>query len=417
VNEELAALHRAIERQRSLCAAQPKKFTKEESSAGLDDEAKRVCVWEDIWLARERSYSEYTRTAVNLLALRRENFNPSAMKIADLIPLRSMGAHNTIHQLQNYVAGIAPGGLVMRPDGALDMDKSFVHVDYFSLLHNLTVRNNVQARVSNHPVDLLAVRIPAELVRPLITDTEIASDVVWVSSGPEQALILAREDRSGQLSFRYLPIKNLTEDEAGHLHFESSSWQPGFPLQIFEDPQLKLPAAAQGQSREEWLNRWHTDLEWLEALHQTRYSNGLIGLHEQLARHMVGRLVEEPGISSDERLLRRLLRRQRENIEADILAVASDHWNFDVRGFNPGGNHGSFLRISTHSTLMFAGGDKTGVPRGAVIEEPYDSLSFVPTLLALTGNLRDDNNPIPILWDKGFRHFPGRPIKEVLAPR
>ena len=40
------------------------------------------------------------------------------------------------------------------------------------------------------------------------------------------------------------------------------------------------------------------------------------------------------------------------------MVVASDHWNFDVRGFNPGGNHGSFLRISTHSTLMFAGGDQ-----------------------------------------------------------
>jgi hypothetical protein len=417
VNEELAALHRAIERQRGLCTAQPKKFTKEQSAAGLDDEAKRVCVWEDIWLARQRSYSGYTRTVANLLALRRGNFHASAVKISDLIPLRSMGAHNTIYQLQNYVAGIAPGGLVVKPDGTLDMDKSSVHVDYFSLLHDLTVRNNVQAGVSNHPVDLLAVRIPAELVRTLISDTEIGPDVVWVSSGPEQALILAREDREGQLSFRYLPIKNLTEDESGHLHFDSSIWQPGFPLQIVEDPQLKLPAAAQGQSREEWLSRWHTDLEWLEALHRTRYSNGLIGLHEQLARHMVGRLVEEPGISPDERLLRRLLRRQRENIEADILVVASDHWNFDVRGFNPGGNHGSFLRISTHSTLMFAGGDKTGVPRGAVIEEPYDSLSFVPTVLALTGNLRDDNNPIPILWDKGFRHFPGRPIKEVLAPR
>ena len=253
----------------------------------------------------------------------------------------------------------------------------------------------------------------------MITDTEIAPDVVWVSTGPErQALILAHEDAEGQLSFRYLPIKNLTEDETGHLYFESSTWQPGFPLQIFEDPRLKLPAAAQGQSREAWLSHWHTDLEWLEALHQTRYSNGLIGLHEQLARHRVGRLVvEEPGISTDERLLRRLLRRQRDNIEADLLVVASDHWNFDVRGFNPGGNHGSFFRISTHSTLMLAGGDKTSVPRGAVIEEPYDSLSFVPTVLALTGNLRDDNNPIPILWDKGFRRFPGRPIKELLAPR
>ena len=75
MNEELAALHRAIERQRGLCAAQPRKFTKEQSEAGLDDEAKRVCVWQDIWLAREQSYSEYIRIVTNLLALRNETFN------------------------------------------------------------------------------------------------------------------------------------------------------------------------------------------------------------------------------------------------------------------------------------------------------------------------------------------------------
>jgi len=44
-------------------------------------------------------------------------------------------------------------------------------------------------------------------------------------------------------------------------------------------------------------------------------------------------------------------------------ALRPNHWNFDVRGFNPGGNHGSFFRISTHSTLMFAGGERTGTPR------------------------------------------------------
>jgi hypothetical protein len=415
LNEELGALHRSILKQADVCAVQPKKFTKEQSAAGLDDEAKRACVWEDIWLARERSYSEYARTVANLLALRKENFLASSLKIDDLVARHSMGEHNTIHQLQNYVVGIAPGGPSLNPDGSLDLDKSLVHVDYFSLLRNLTVRNNVQAGVENHPIDLLAVRIPAELVKPFISETDIAPDVVWVSARNEQqALILARENAQGQLSFRYLPIKGLTQDETGQLHFQPSSWQPGLPLQIFEDPQLQLPAGE--QNREAWLNRWHTDQEWLEALHQTRYSNGLIGLNEQLARHRVRRLLtEEPGISADERLLRRLLQRQRKNTEADILVVASDHWNFDVRGFNPGGNHGSFFRISTHATLMLAGGDKTAIPRGAVIEEPYDSLSFVPTVLALTGNLRDDNNPIPALWDKGFRRFPGRPIRELLS--
>jgi hypothetical protein len=416
ISEELGALRRAIGRQSALCAAQPKKFTKEETAAGLDDAAKRVCVWQDIWIGQDRGYSEYARTVANLLALRKDNFNPAKLKIEDLIPHRSMGERNTIHQLQNYVAGIAPGGLVLKGDGSLDMSKSFVHIDYFSLLRNQTVRNNVQAGVLNRPVDLLGVRIPAGLVKPLIGDKEILPDVVWVSAGvdqDQQALILARADAEGQLCFRYLPIKNLTQDETGQVHFEPSTRHGGLPLQILEDPQLQVPA----DKREAWLSEWHTDLEWLHALHRTRYSNGLIGLHEQLAIHPVGRLVlDEPGISADERLLRRLLRQQRENIESDMLVIANDHWNFDVRGFNPGGNHGSFFRVSTHATLLFAGGDKTTIPRGSVVEEPYDSLSFVPTVLALTGNLRDDNNPIPVLWDKGFRHFPGRSIKEVLAP-
>ena len=35
-------------------------------------------------------------------------------------------------------------------------------------------------------------------------------------------------------------------------------------------------------------------------------------------------------------------------------------------------------------------------------------------MLALTGNLRDDSNPIPIHWDEGFRRFPGRIIRELL---
>jgi hypothetical protein len=416
IDEELGALRRRIQRQRELCAAQPKKFTKEDADAGRDDEAKRVCAWADIWIGQEQGYGNYGRILRNLLALRKDNLDVSQLRIEDVIARRAMGEHNTIHQLQNYVAGISPGGLVLRADRSLDMERSFVHVDYFSLFHNLTVRNNVQVGVLDRPIDLLAMRVPVELVTPLINENGIA-DVVWVSAGPEQqALILARADKQGQLSFRYVPIKHLTQDQAGHLQFEFSPWHSGLPLQILEDRELEVPLAEKAQSREAWLSEWHTDLEWFHALHKTHYSNGLIGLHEQLARHPIARLsLDEAGISADELLLRRLLRKQRANIEADLLVVANDHWNFDVRGFNPGGNHGSFFRISTHSTFMLAGGDKTMIPRAVVVDEPYDSLSFVPTVLALTGNLRDDNNPIPVLWDKGFRRFPGRPVKEVLA--
>jgi hypothetical protein len=412
ITEELAALQRRIDRQQVLCTEQPKKFTPEELKQGRDEDAKRTCAWFDIWLGQMQNYTAYINTVKNLLSLRKETFAPASIKIADLIAPRAMGESNSVYELQNYITGVAPGGLVLKADGSLDMEKSFVRVDYFSLLQGVKVRNNVQAAISNRPVDMIATRIPAELVKSLITENDIADDVVWVTAGPDrQALILTREDKAGKLSFRYLPIRNLKQDASGRLQFETSQWRAGLPLQLFEDPNLNAPG-----NREAWLTQWHTDQEWFRAVHRTRYSNGIIGLHEQLARHDVGRLnVDEPGLSTDDRLLRRLLHRQRQNIEADLLVVANDHWNFDVRGFNPGGNHGSFLRISTHSTFMLWGGDKTTIPRRQVIDQPYDSLSFVPTVLALTGNLRDDNNPIPVLLEKGFRRFPGRPVTEVLG--
>ena len=71
-----------------------------------------------------------------------------------------MGEHNTPHQLQNYVVGPAPGGLRLTPGGALDMEQSFVRLDYFALLGDISVRNNVQAGVSSRPVDFVAVRVP-----------------------------------------------------------------------------------------------------------------------------------------------------------------------------------------------------------------------------------------------------------------
>jgi hypothetical protein len=149
----------------------------------------------------------------------------------------------------------------------------------------------------------------------------------------------------------------------------------------------------------------------LRALHKTQYSNGLIGLHEQFTQFVAPATdANAAGISEDERLLRSLRRRQRRLAETDLQVFANNHWNFDVRGFNPGGNHGSFLRISTHSTFMLAG---DGVPRGLAVTEPYDSLSVVPTILALTGNLQTDNTPSEGLVKRGFIKFPGRVVTEI----
>jgi len=86
-----------------------------------------------------------------------------------------------------------------------------------------------------------------------------------------------------------------------------------------------------------------------------------------------------PGISP---ILLRFERRRRELVQADFHVFAADHWNFNVRFPNPGGNHEGVFRISTHSVWMFAG---AGIPP-SVVSEPYDSLSFASTILSLTGH-------------------------------
>jgi hypothetical protein len=416
LDEELGALRPAIVKQRALCESQPKKFTVQDREFGRDDNARRVCVLATQWAAQAKGYGAYVATMRNLLGLRPEHFDPFKVKIGSVIPEDSMGRRNSVHDLQNYVVGPGRDGLVLKSDGSLDLDRSFLRINYLSLIHEQEVRNNVQQDIGNRPVDFIATRITRAAIAPALSlDLQPDDDVVWLYGGPvRQALVLARGEAQGQLRLRYLPISHLIQDEQGVIRFDPVAWQQGLPLHLLEDPRLSIPL----DDRLAWLNDWHTDVEWLHAAHKTQYSNGLIGLHEQFTQFSApGTDVAADGLSADEKLLRRFRRRQRQLVETDMLILANNHWNFDVRGFNPGGNHGSFFRISTHATLMFAGGDNTGIPRGLAVSEPYDSLSVVPTILALTGNLQSDNQPVESLARRGFMRFPGRVIADVAGAR
>ncbi|HEY5073796.1 MAG TPA: hypothetical protein VII34_03805, partial [Pyrinomonadaceae bacterium] len=410
--EEMRALRRATEKQSALCESQPKKFTVADREMGRDDNARRICVLAAQWTEQAKGYGAYVATMRNLSGLRPETFDPFKLKIPELIPEDSMGQRNSVHDLQNYVVGPGRDGLVLKSNGSLDLERSFLRINYLTLIHEQEVRNNTQQGVSNHPVDFIATRISRAAIAPALSeDLQPDDDVVWLYGGPDrQALVLPRGEAQGQLRLRYLPIAHLTQDEQGVIRFDRVPWQPGLPLRMLDDPRLEVPL----NDRVAWLNDWHTDVEWLHAVHKTQYSNGLIGLHEQFTLFPApGTDVNAAGLSTDERLLHRFRSRQRLLVETDLLIAANNHWNFDVRGFNPGGNHGSLFRISTHSTLMFAGGEATGISRGLAVTEPYDSLSVVPTILALTGKLQSDNQPVESLAKRGFTRFPGRVIPEV----
>jgi hypothetical protein len=276
------------------------------------------------------------------------------------IPQGALGESNSIAQLANYAVG-------------LESDGTFKRVNYFQALSDIRVRNVVQPGLGAQPIDFIAAR---------------AQGGVYLYGDSRHGALLLSRIENGELWLRYQPVCDLD--------FTPTAWGPGFPLYLFEDPDLSVPG-----DRVAWLNSWHPEREWFEAVHRTRYSNAIIGLQEYFspwepeAVPAIFRIADE----RDWPLLRRFAMRRREVVQPDLLVLAADHWNFNVRGFNPGGNHGSFFRISTHSVFMAAGGS---VPAGIRIEAPYDSLSFAPTVLALMG--RQPGKP-----------YPGPVVREMLA--
>ena len=405
---ELGALHRWIEEsQKVLATLQLTSTKKSPLSRETGEKNRRFAAQVTIGVNAEKDYRKYIASVRSLLQLKADAFDPQKIKVEDVISPGAMGDPNTLNQLQHYVVGVSGRGLTLGPDNRLDLDKSFARINYFDLLSSQNVRNNVQPKVGNRPIDFVATRIPADAI--VDTDLKTNEDPIWLS-GPfgKQALLLSRVD-GGTQSYRYLPVSGLNEDADGKITFVRKEWDSGYPLKIFEDENFAVPPA----ERVAWLNEWHSEDEWFKAVHKTIYSNAVIGLNEQMDRHPIF----DPGekeLSQDERLIRRFRQRQRRLVEADMLILANNHWNFDVRGFNPGGNHGSFFRVSTNSTFMIAGGNATGIPRGLAVQEPYDGMSFAPTILALMGKIDAENNPVPELYSLGFRHFPGRVVKEVL---
>ncbi|HRH46182.1 MAG TPA: alkaline phosphatase family protein [Pyrinomonadaceae bacterium] len=410
MQDELAASNRLIESQEKTIETFPKKYTPEELENGIDRENVRLIRLNSIAVREYSKYQEYLRVMSNLVSLRKENFEPNKLKIEDYIAKQAMGSRNSIYKLQNYVVGLSANGLVKNENGELDFEKSFRRVNYPELLQSQKVINNVQKELSNRPIDFVSTTIPLNsIVSFLPKDVQPNIDPIWCYGGADkQALILTRKDADGKLTIRYLPIANLKQREDGDFEFQIRDWSEGFPLKIFEDSNLNVSG-----DKAAWLSQWHTELEWLNAVHKTTYSNGIIGLTEQQNEQTIAYFADKKDSTPDEKLLQRLTLRQRQLVRPDLLVMANNHWNFDVAGFNPGGNHGSFFRVSTNSTFMMAGGKDTNIPHGLNITTPYDSLSFTPTVLALTGKVDKNGNPTQELYKKGFRKFPGRIVSEV----
>jgi hypothetical protein len=343
-------------------------------SASIAGEPKKIDKKDDRELrAREQSldrqeelggYSDYLQHLHRLLTYEPDFDKPLKDKVDSYLPEMAQGDNNSVGQIQHYVVGLTPAGITLDDAGRLDEERTFRHVNYPQLLLRQRANNVPQKSFSNQPIDFVAMILPDRRSYWLYSD--------------ESRQLMIETDTDGRIRLR--PVKKLSQADAGTpLQVEDIAWQSGLPLALFEDAKLHIPAGAE---RGAWLSQWHSEREWMQAIHECRYSTGVIGIVEELAP--IGPNV--PGKPGLDPVMLRYERRRRDLVEADFHVFAADHWNFNVRFPNAGGNHGAFFRISTHSVWMVAG---PGIPVRSV-EEPYDGLNFASTMLSLAGK------PVPM---------------------
>ena len=376
LSAELDELGRAISTRQAELKMQPERWPKEQRKQGLDKDARREVSEVNSWIEERRRYRDYLDHLAALLELRPDANTPLRAGAEDLIPPRSLGDPNRVFDIQNYVAGPGPEGLVADEHGSLDEARSFHCIDYFPVLAGQTVRNIPQQGVSPSPIDFMVMALPPNSIPANFAEgSSPLSQAIWLYGDDEHQLVeLVRHD-GGETHIRVIPVARLRQSKEGRISWTDQAWGSGFPLRLFEDPNLAVPDAS---GRAAWLSAWHSEREWFQTIHRCRYSNGVIGVTE----HLLPPSQALPANAGMNPLLQKFELRRRQLVQADFHIFATDHWNFNVRNFNPGGNHGSFLRISTHSVWMMAG---PSVPRGRHIREPYDSLNFASTLLACAG--------------------------------
>jgi predicted AlkP superfamily pyrophosphatase or phosphodiesterase len=368
LREEMQALQAEIVARRTEMNDLPKTWSREDLLRGEDRVRRRLEEELEEWQREESAYRMYAAHLSELLTLRVEAGPPLNVSIRKLIPEMSLGDNNDLWQLQHYVVGLSEAGLIIGPNGKLDEARSFRTIDYPELLARQRVRNNPQRALSPRPIDFTALTLPDGAYSAASSTRQHA---YFLYGSPEDELLILTDD-AGRIMLK--PVQCVTQNMSGKVTWKDQSWRAGLPLHMFEDSELTIPA---GEGRAGWLSAWHTENEWMRAIHKTLYSNAVVGIIEELSP--VADNVPGPrGISP---VLLRFERRRRKLVQADFHVFASDHWNFNIRFPNPGGNHGAFFRISTHSVWMLAG---AGVPVAHIVE-PYDSLNFANTLLAMMG--------------------------------
>ncbi|MGH9863695.1 MAG: alkaline phosphatase family protein [Candidatus Acidiferrales bacterium] len=352
--------------------------------------------------------------------------------VEELIPKKYLGPRNSLYQLTHYTIGLDAD--LNWVETTVDARGRPVPMNYISLLSDFEVPNPPLSQEAN-PVDLMVSSLPTEPLRAALVERgwlepgRELSEVVWIVPTTHrnlrrggQALLLETPD--GQL--RYLPISSLEQTAEGG--FVLQPHQELDPLGLLYDPEFRSPSSEPAFL---WLERFHSQDEWLRATSRTHYSIAPLIVADIAGLH-VQRFLENPAFQQtltgfpSEEVKQQYLRGvawKYSSQQPDLLLWSSYLWNFASKSHTSGGSHGGLTPPVTRTSFLLWGGRDFHLPAGGVWEEPATTLDVAPTLAHLLRMLDASGRALlqaGAVRERPFLPFAGHalsfPIPELARP-
>ncbi len=248
---------------------------------------------------------------------------------------RNWSKVNSFYDLTHYE--IYPG---IRPVNILDM---ILHV-------NLSHKNKFPNVVSNHPVDLVIVRV--------------APDTVYVkNSKGQEALIERRPSASGgkgkrDFEYRYHIITGFEQDAQGNNTYKEAPEGAEDPFGYFTSPGFVMYV----KDSAKWCKEFHSSREWLEATKETEYPDAVVAMAH---------------FASWDSSIKNL----EDRYAPDFAVTPKKGWSFQTDS-RLASDHGYPLYESMRIPILITG---PTIKKGVILTEPHRIVDILPTVLTVAG--------------------------------
>ncbi len=205
--------------------------------------------------------------------------------------------------------------------------------------------------------------------------------VLLYKTADRQALIHARRNAEGVLTFKYEPVRHYAVGQS------VEAIDSGDPLGYLDSAAFRKEV----RNVPLWLAGYHTGAEWLRVTYRTEYPGCVDTLN--LYFRWDGPVNKESPLPS----------------QPGILLFANKGWVFEPKinlanrhEDTLGSRHGMASREACNNSLFMAG---PGIRKGVIIETPHRIVDFLPTVLEMAGQdptrASMDGTPIREIWEVG----------------